>query len=264
MNQQRLEEIRDLDDLIFEEFKKYSMEIFESNFKSDFPNTLRITLNFTTSTNFIKNSIFDGLENDDLFGPKILFRSLIEHYLKFQLIWLKWAETKTDKYSEEFLNFSTAKEILDNLKAEIDAHKIHNPLLEIKSWNEIFEKIPQLKEYTKSEIEDKSKEISYKNIIRKLKQIDNNGQETKLFGSLIKEYSELSSYVHGGILSHNQMLKFADEKIRKDEIERIAGLTFQITATIKLFSLIMFIQNPEDRKKFENSYLIIDSIMKKL
>lgn len=264
MNQQRIDKIRDLDDLIFEEFKIYFSEIFKSNFKSDFPNTLRIILNFTTSTNFIKNSIFDGLENDDLFGPKILFRSLIEHYLKFQLIWFKWIKTRTDKYSEEFLNFSTAKEILDNLKAEIDSHKIHNPNIESKSWNEIFEKIPQLKNFTKNDIENKSRETSYKNIIRELKEIDKDGQETKLFSSLIIEYSKLSSYVHGGILSHDEMIKFGNENLRNEEIERIAGLTFQITATIKLFSLIMFIQNPEDKEKFEKSYLTIDSIMKKL
>lgn len=78
-----IEKIRDLDYEIFKELQEYFPKTINSQFKKDFPITSALSSMFDTSGTFIKNSIFDSCEADDYYGAKILFRSLIEHYIRF-------------------------------------------------------------------------------------------------------------------------------------------------------------------------------------
>ena len=50
---------------------------------------------FLSKSTFIKNGIYDLLESKNLYACKILFRSLIEHYLKLHYIAFKVAGSKT-------------------------------------------------------------------------------------------------------------------------------------------------------------------------
>ena len=49
---------------------------------------------------------------------------------------------------------------------------------------------------------------------------------------------------------------------RLTEYERICGLAFQMSNSIKLFSLLMYVQT--DREDFRLHYLKIDEILKKI
>jgi len=257
-----IEQIRDLDDEIFEEFKIYSNKVLSSKFCSSFPSTVQLSNSFTISTDFIKNSIFDCSETDDFFGVKILFRSLIEHYLRFSFIWFIWMKTKSDYEAKRYLDFTHAREVLDTIKAEIDSYKLSNPDFKIDNWNQLLSQIPSCKNLSKKEIEEETLKYTYKNIIKLLKEIDQGKKDTTLFGSLIKEYSKLSSFVHGGSNCHDELLTFDNEEERQQEYTRICSLSFQLAGTVKLFSLLMFVQT--DREDFENSYLSIDQIIKKV
>lgn len=259
----RLEKIRDLDDLIFEEFQVYFPKTVKSEFSKKHPKTFHISNLFTISTSFIKNSIFDCSENDDLFGAKILFRSLIEHYLRFKYVWFNWIKTQNDEISERYLEFTEASEKLDQIKSAIAEHKLSNPSFEIENWKKIFEEIPSLKKYSKNEIEKETLKYTYKNIIKMLKEIDENSEsETTFFSSLISEYSKLSSFVHGGAGAHNQMLYFNDETKREDEYIRICGLAYQMAGSVKLFFTLMIVQT--DKDEFEKHYLVLDELLKKI
>ncbi len=260
---ERIEKIRDLDDLVFEEFQQYFEKSTKSVFSKNFPKTFEISNLFAISTNFIKNSIFDCSETDDLFGVKILFRSLIEHYLRFKYVYFNWVKSKDDETSKRYLEFTQVKEILDKIKSSISEHKLSNPDFEISSWQKIFEEIPELKKYSKKEIETESLKYTYKNIIKKLKEIDEKAEhETSFLGSLLLEYGELSSFVHGGAGAHNQMFVFNDEVKRKNEYVRICGLAYQMAATVKLFTLLMIVQS--DKEEFEKHYLIVDNLLKQV
>ena len=54
--------------------------------KTEFKKSATTTIAFIGNTNFIKNGIFDLYESQNVYSIKILFRSLIEHYLKFQYL----------------------------------------------------------------------------------------------------------------------------------------------------------------------------------
>ena len=259
----RIEKIRDLDDLIFAEFQEYFPKTINSNFSRKYPKTFHISNLLTTSTTFIKNSIFDCSETDNLYGIKILFRSLIEHYLRFKYVLFNWMKLKNDSISEKYLEFTEAREKLDYIKSVIAEQKLSDPDVEVKSWQKIFEEIPSLKKYSKKEIEQETLKFTYKKIIKTLKEIDQGSEnETKFFGSLIREYSELSSFVHGGAGAHQQMFVLNDEIKRRDEYFRICGLAYQIAATVKLFSLLMIVQT--DKEEFTGHYLKVDNLLSKV
>jgi len=260
---ERLEKIRDLDDLVFEEFQKYFPKTMESNFSKKYPKTFHISNLFTISTNFIKNSIFDCSETDDLFGTKILFRSQIEHFLRFQYVNFNWMKNQSDDVSEKYLEFTEARAKLDTIKTAIAKYKLSNPDFEVESWKKIFDEIPGLKKYSKKEIEQQTLKYTYKNIIKTLKEIDKKSEnETSFFGSLISEYSELSSFVHGGADAHNQMFKFNDKRKRENEYIRICGLSYQMAGMVKLLTILMIVQT--DKEKFKNHYLMLDKLLKKV
>jgi hypothetical protein len=155
-----------------------------------------------------------------------------------------------------------AREVLDTIKAEIDSYKLSKPDFKVDNWNELLNQIPSCKNLTKKEIEEETLKYTYKNIIKLLKEIDQGKKDTALFGSLINEYSKLSSFVHGGSNCQDDLLKFHNEDERQQEYKRICSLAFQLAGTVKLFSLLMFVQT--DRADFENSYLNIEQIIKKV
>ncbi len=262
-NMKKLEKLRDLDDLIHAEFEKYFPKAMTSNFSKKFPKTFLISNLFTNSTNFIKNSIFDCSETDDLFGVKILFRSLIEHFLRFQYVNFNWIKCQTDEVSKRYLEFTEAREKLDQIKVAIAQHKLSNPEFEIKSWNKIFEDIPSLKKYSKKEIEEETLKYTYQNIIKTLKEIGEKSKtETSIFSSLIREYSELSSFVHGGAGAHNQIIFFNEQDKREIEYLRIGELAYQMAGTVKLLTLLMIVQT--DKESFEGHYLVLYELIKRV
>lgn len=255
---ENIEKIRDLDDEIFICMQEYFPKVIDCNLQKDFPISFILILSFDTSANFIKNGILDNAETDNLYSAKILFRSLIEHYLRFKYIYFQWAKTKSDAEAEKYMIFSFANDEINTVKAKIAEIQLYNPMYKFNSWDDLFKK------YSKSEIEKESIKYTYKNIIRFIiREMSKSDQkESPFLKSIISEYSKLSSYVHGSILAVNETMEFNNEQKRIEEVYRISSLAIQISGTIKLFSLIMFLQN--DREKFSDSYLKMDCLLSKI
>ena len=258
---ERLDQIRDLDDLVFGEYKDYFPKILDSEFSRKYPKTIYLSNLFTSSTTFIKNSIFDCAEKDDLFGAKILFRSLIEHFLRFKYVFFYWMNNQDDSVSEKYIEFTEAREKLDQIKATISEYKLSNPDIEVKSWKRILEEIPSLSKYSKKQIENETLKYSYKNIIKVLKEADNTlGGESTFYNSLILEYANLSSFVHGGAGAYKEMMKMTDSSIRIKELIRISELSYLLSGSVKLYSTLMLFQT--DKEEFGKHYIRIDELLK--
>lgn len=259
-----IERIRDLDDEVFTVFQEYFPQSVDSEFKKTYPTTYILITMFDTSATFIKNSIYDSCESDDYYGAKILYRSLIEHFLRFKYLFINWGKTKSDDFAIEYKEIVEAKEILETIRAKVSEYQLYNSNFQFKDWDSFLEKHPKFKNITRKEVEQESKKVTFKNIIRFLNMTLNQGKGnlSGFLGKLILEYSELSSYVHGGMNSHYEMMKCKDDKIRVKEYERICGLSFQISTSIKLFSLLMIVQT--DKEFFTPFYYKLDSILKKI
>jgi hypothetical protein len=92
---------------IVEEFMPLAAEFARV---SPIPKTANVFLSFITRTEFIKNGILDLAETENVYAAKILFRSHIEHFLRFQYIWFRVCEEKSDATAEQYSKFSSFKE----------------------------------------------------------------------------------------------------------------------------------------------------------
>ena len=258
----KVDKIRDTDDLLFEEFQEYFSKIANSCFAKTFPQTCNLSLFFDTSINFIKTGIYENVDADNLFAVKILFRTLIEHYLRYHLIWFKWCACKNDEYSKHYIMYSEAKEVIDTIKAEINANNLNSNWDTVEQWRKVLKTYPKLNGLSEADIKTECNKFSIKNIIRFINVELGEKFKTSMLQSILVEYSKLSSYAHGGIASHYDFLRYSEEDIRIVEMERIVALSTQIAASVKLFTLIMLIQT--DKDEFVKHYYRIDYLIKQI
>lgn len=259
-----IERIRDLDDEIFQEFQEYFPKTINSKFKKEFPITSSLAAMIDTSCTFIKNSVFDSCETDDYYGAKILFRSLIEHYIRFNYLFINWAKTKTDAFAKKYLEYGNAREVLDLIRAKVWEQQLFDSDFKIDDWDTFLKEHPNFKDKTRKEVEAETKRYSFKNIVKFLNVEFQKGDRklSSFLGTLIIEYSNLSSYVHGGMKSYNDLMFSDSEEKRKKEYNRICGLAFQISNSVKLFTVQMYVHT--DREIFLEHYLKIEKILKQI
>lgn len=259
-----IERIRQLDEEIFEEFQKYFENIKTSTFATLYPKTALILQLLDIGSNFIKNSILDNCETDNYYSVKILYRCLIEHYLKFQFIFTKWGISKTDDFSAEYLEYSDAREVLDSIKARVSEHQLYDPEYKIADWDSFLASHPMFKSKTRKQVDIESQKYTFKNVIRFLNEKYTEGKHdlSSHLGKFIIEYSELSSFVHGGTKSYQEMMAMQSLSQREQEYNRISGLALQQSSSIKLFSLSMYIQT--DKDLFSKHYFKMDALIKQI
>ena len=254
---------RDLDDEIFEEQKEYFPKTVNSNFRKEYPKTYILMSMFDTSATFIKNSIFDSCETDDYYGVKVLFRSLIEHFIRFKYLFINWGKTKSDIFANKYLDYGNAREVLDLIKAKVSEQQLFDPNFKIEDWDSFLKEHPNFKSKSRKEVDVETLKYTFKNIVKFLNEESKKGnyEISSFLGHLIIEYSSLSSFVHGGMKSYQEMIEVNSEK-RMKEYNRLSGLAFQMSSSIKLFSLLMYVQT--DRESFSKHYLKLDEILKKM
>ncbi|MDP2722224.1 MAG: DUF5677 domain-containing protein [Bacteroidales bacterium] len=259
-----IERIRELDDDVFEELKIYFPKISASDFIKKFPTTSILMNMFDTSGTLIKNSIYDNCESDNYYGVKILYRSLIEHYFRFQFIFVNWGLSKSDKFAIDYLEYNTAREVLDLIKAKVTEQQLYQSNFKIDDWDMFLKDHPDFINKSRKEVDIESQKVKFNNIIRFLNEEFNKGNKemSGFLGELIIDYSNLSSYVHGGMTSYREMISHDNFVKREKEYNRIAGLSFQLSNSIKLFSLIMYVQT--DRETFSQHYHNLDKILKQI
>jgi hypothetical protein len=260
-----INKIRDHDDELFEIFKCVMPLTLKLITNSKIKKTSELFIMFITSTNFIKNSIFDSIENDDVYSSKILLRSLIEHFLRFKFILINHTLEKNDKKSEYYFTILEISEYLTYSKAVKSIKHIYakdeDTLDEM--WDELCIKFPRLKSYPRKEIEEFNRNFSIKNIIRFLTRKVINIEKNKdiFLSTMILEYSDLSSFVHGGISAYKSSFEYSEVNNREKEQLRIGELAFKLCGAIKQFSYLIFFQHD---KEFGPYYLKTEEILKKV
>lgn len=212
---------------------------------------------------FINNSIFDSCEADDYYGAKILFRSLIEHFIRFNYLFVNWSKTKSDDFAKDYLEYSKAREVLDLIKATVSEQQLFDSNFKIKDWDTFIKGHPNFHNKTRKEVENETNKYTFKNIIRFLNEEFKKGDQemSSFLGKLIIEYSDLSSFVHGGMKSYQEIMSANSDEKRTKEYNKISGLTFNMSNSIKLFSLLMYVQT--DKDTFSKHYLKLDEILKR-
>ena len=255
-----IEKIREIDEEIFEVMKdnfQNSISIFSN---VGYTNVGKALTMFITKTNFIKNAIFDICENDDPYSANILFRSLIEHHLKFMFIFIRHTQEQNDEVGNEYYKFCDFSESIAIGKSWLDNWQILTQENEDKLYEVIVDIKPELKKYSKKEIMQKAKQFNYRTIITFIKSSIKDIKYGWL-NVIIPNYGDLSSYVHGGPLADRYLLYFNDVEEREKKLINICSLTF-LTANI-LKQLFYMLLAQIDKGQYEVYLGKIDLIINK-
>ena len=265
---ERLEKLRDVDERIFEDFQVATDNYLRKLLlESEFPRTAEICYMYISGSNFLKNSIFDCTETEDYYSVSVLLRSIIEHYLRFKYFWFNNAKFKDDSYALKFITAIDFKEKID-MERSLNAVKQIRQINQKSSdeiWNDLISVNKDFARFTKREISEFSQSLSIKNIIKYIeKTMGEGGFETDTFlQKLIIQYSNMSSFVHGGLFAHKKMVSLENEKERQDALIGICGIALQSATAIKSFSYLTFYQfMPEFGLHYNNVMELIKNMDK--
>lgn len=255
---ERIDRIRDLDDRVFNEVIQHSFaDLTKDVLKSEFPCTARALTMLVTKSNFVKNSIFDVSEHEDLYSANILYRSLIEHSLRHQYIFMSYAKNKNDSVGKDYYEYCDMGENLDFLKAIKSTNEIFDPEnADIKTWEELSKIDERFQKCTPKQLSIKVDQFKYRSIIKFIS--SNLSLKEGILAKIIPLYSELSSFVHGGPYGEKNLFSHAlNEQARLDKLENICEMTFEISKAIKSFTYLFAYQV---NKKYGSYYNKINAI----
>lgn len=216
--------ILDFDDEFHDQFQIIGDKYFPELGDSEFPISFYTLLGLMATANSIKLAMYDLAEESDthLYVVKLLHRSFIEHYLKFYYILFRLLNEKSDSVGIEYKKFSSIDETMAFINASNVSAKIVGKSTEETIHKQLKKKYPDL-ELSKKEIQNISSKWKHRHIIKYLKNNSSLIEDDKsIFLSLISQYAELSSFVHGGtfaeqyyhkLLSQNKLQAAVDEQL---------------------------------------------------
>ena len=145
-----IDQITEIDDCVFKIIEKDAGKVFLSFKNNNLEKTGQALSLFHVKIGFIKNGIYDQIEPNNLYSTNILYRTLIEHYLKAQFILLESLKDGNDNIGKEYYQFADASEKLQLGSAYKRAGEI---LFPEKTFEDVFEVLkemfPEFKEYSK-------------------------------------------------------------------------------------------------------------------
>ncbi|MCG9909748.1 MAG: DUF5677 domain-containing protein [Flavobacteriales bacterium] len=260
-------DLRKIDKEISEDFDKAISHLHFLLFESDYKHTAEICFMYMNSTDSLKNSILICAENDDIYSACVLYRSINEHYLRFKYFFLNYSIQKKDSYALLFrtsLDFVEKRSFLNAVKSARDIKKqVAKTSDEI--WEELFQSNKSFENITKNEVVEFSKSLSIKNILGYLESTFKNDdfEEDTFLQEMIVEYSLLSSFVHGGLHAHKELIKVEMSDNRQKIYLDICGPALQIATSIKITSyLILHHAKADFLEMYFNSHKLFEKIKK--
>jgi len=195
-----IEKILEFDDAFQEEFVDVGNRLIPILKVSNFPCTAQTLIGLMGTSNSIKLGIFELAEqcHTHLYVIKVLKRTLIEHYLKFYYILFRLLKENTDDVGIEYRKYSRISETL----SFINASEVSKKMVGVSTDNQVLKLLkkshPEF-DISKKQLNEITLKWKHRSIIKYIKANTNLIENEKSFLlNLISEYSELSSFIHGG------------------------------------------------------------------
>jgi hypothetical protein len=226
------------------------------------PSTLRFFLSSLAKVDFLKNGIFDLCESDNNYTAHVVYRALIEHY-DFIYVWIRYLRERSDDAASEYLTFCSWDEELKYGKAVHEMRRARGDTPLGTVYDVIRSHRPEVAKYSAEMIRAKAKEFSFPSLMKYLGENWRSpaGLKCELPDFLLKLsplYSELCSFVHGRPDADRGLMQMKDESERVKDGLRVAHLSLQLAASVKLFLLLVLYQFD---KKFGPPYNKIQCIL---
>lgn len=184
---------------------------------------------FAIKISHLSNGIINLIISDNIYSSKIILRSLIEHAFKINYLTKKSInESNGGIFDEYYLFCDLAEELQYQKNLDYKSKILDDQEIDEKAYQELIEKKPEIKNYSKRTIFEKSNQFTFRNTFKyanesgeKIKNIENNdlirkGEEGFLM--LGGMYSDLSSFVHGGPFAESYVFPSTDTEDDNKEI----------------------------------------------
>lgn len=266
-----IDQITEIDDCVFKIIEKDAGKVFLSFKNNNLEKTGQALSLFHVKIGFIKNGIYDQIEPNNLYSTNILYRTLIEHYLKAQFILLESLKDGNDNIGKEYYQFADASEKLQLGSAYKRAGEI---LFPEKTFEDVFEVLkemfPEFKEYSKKEIRNNTAKFNYRQIVEALYDLfyiqqNTQGNGNNFLVNLIPEYSDLSSYIHGGPAADKSILNLSKIGLSavEDQIIEVFYKTIMLSTHFNSLLYMFALKFDENYKEvFINIQSELDKLMK--
>jgi len=245
-----LNEIKEKNNTYFEAITEIMPIFYRFSKKHDHKKTILALLSFHTHLATLKNSIIDLSDTGDIYSAKALYRIYLEHWMKGVYIWIRYISEKNDDVGVEYISLGKIGEELKygnsikQVSAILDAETKN-----LDVWDVLCKFDPRLKKINKKEIIENTKKFEYKSIAKYLS--DNKAPGADLISIIIPEYSELSSYVHGGPGATEEYAR-----LYSGQFEEYRGMIRFSFNTCRAFSYSLFILMLKDINKQEKEKLL--------
>lgn len=218
-----IETLRDKDDEIFAKFEEISPVIYELPKIDKFKKTGNAMLSLFSKLGFLKTGILDVAETGNVYTFNILFRSFLEHMLRANYIFMRWADEKTDEPGEEYFSLKPLEEF-EYIKAWNWAVRKSGGKME-KSPKAIFKEIyPDIDNERLIKLEEIQSKFRYRQIIQSINSILNES-EINILHKIVPTYSQLSSFTHGGPYTDALLEEYLSETDREKYLYETSDMT---------------------------------------
>lgn len=266
-----IDQIIEIDDGVFNILEKDAGKVFLTFKNNNFEKTGQALSLFHVKIGFIKNGIYDQIESNNLYSANILYRTLIEHYLKAQYILLESLKNGNDKLGVEYYQFADASKKLQLGSAYKRAAEI---LFPEKAFDDVFEVLkemfPIFAGYSRGDIKNKTGKFNYRQIINFLYDLfyvqqNTHGNGNNFLVNLIPEYCDLSSYVHGGPAADHSILSLSKIGLPaiEDEIVQVFYKTIMLNTHFNSLLYMFALKFDENYKEvFMNMQSELNKLLK--
>lgn len=240
LSQDVIQSIRDVDVKIFEIEKEH---IENLNIKgSKFPKTCLAAMSLIAGISSIKLGVLALCEQRELYSAKVLFRALLDHFLKLNYLFFRIGKDKNDNVGEDYIEYFPLAELalygrsIDTMKRMLKLEYSGKTLYEI-----LCDLRPELKDKSRGHLEKKVTQFTYKKIIEYILESTNSDDKIRnTLVSIIPDYSELSSFVHGGPSATKEIGAIWDHREVEIECAKLARSVFNLFILAKCLSLIIY------------------------
>lgn len=218
-----IEKVRDKDDEVFKLIEERLSVVYDPTVYGKDKSTGIVMLSFFSKLGFLKTGILDVAETGNVYSFNVLFRCFLEHMLKANYIFVAWVKNKNDEAGQEYLSLKPLED-LEYLKAWKWIASESNGQLEKTPKELLKELYPKINNKKLKELEKIQSKFRYKRMIQAINSMLGQS-EINILHKIVPNYSQLSSFIHGGPKADELLQEYISENDREKYLYETSELT---------------------------------------
>jgi hypothetical protein len=187
-------------------YRDYRQAFEKAKISIRFPIAQEILFDLAERMDSIYQGMLDAAYRDNLYALYILYRSLIDHYVKIQYIVDKTAAETSDITAEKYKKHLFITEVLAEQMGVLQMEDLLATVEKQTDFLEFFrKKFPEMAGFDKENQKEISAAIKQfdmramiKHLTERYRQLSDVPNAGWVFASTLPEYSQVSSFTHGG------------------------------------------------------------------